>query len=151
MSPRPLRISALAALAALAGCGGSSSMPSSAQTGVQSHRLPPTAFNWLQPGIDSAHVADNTAETRLKTRNVTRLQNAWSFSTGAGIGWGIMVDVLYATCNLGLCVYNASTGAFLASMGGLGNGPPTISNGKVFFPCGLNRSAGVNNVCMYDL
>lgn len=423
MSLRSLSILALAAFVALAGCGGSGSMPSSTQTGVQSHRRPTTAFNWLQPGIDSTHVADNTAETRLKTRNATRLQNAWTFPTNAGIGWGVMVDgtvayansgdgnlyaidvssglqkwklatgaygergltsaavagslvyvgcnvdgnaqqqglcavkrgsgklawswyddcncrpatfmitgpvvsgstvifgyytggaygkdilvaldatsgtelwsavtgdgynsladsipaidggsvfagtdyglcsfqlsggtlnwcsgpndlgiapaiaggvvyaatiqqgfyafnettgaqiwqyspasgygsywnppaiaggkayfatydsgpiyvldaasgaldftagggsfntetlgspsvangVLYVTCNLGLCVYNASTGALLASMGGLGNGPPTISNGKVFFPCGLNRSAGVNNVCMYDL
>lgn len=100
MSLRSLGIcAALAAALGAVGCGGSGSMPPTDSAVHQTQRRPSTAFEWLQPGIDSTHAGDNTAERRLKVRNVTRLQNAWTFSTGAGIGWPVLVDgsVAYAS------------------------------------------------------
>lgn len=40
---------------------------------------------WLQPGLNSAHTADNAAETTLSRQNVGSLTLGWSFPTG-GLG-----------------------------------------------------------------
>jgi outer membrane protein assembly factor BamB len=95
---------AFAVAVSLAACGGAVSVPAPAQpVGLSDLRFPPPGkvFNWLQPGIDSTHIADNETEKKLKIKTVAKIKRAWSFATGAGVGWTTVTDGSVAYANSG--------------------------------------------------
>jgi len=83
------------ASAALSACGGSSSLPSADPSAVTQpfHPAPSKTFvGWLQPGLDAAHTANNTAEKTLTRQNVGTLALGWSVPVGAGVGTPTVTD-----------------------------------------------------------
>ena len=147
----------LAAAAILAGCAVSSSFPSStAPAGLNARHLPPpgTLYSWLQPGINSTHVADNTAETKLTVGNVHKLIQGWSFGTGAQIGNPIVTDGSTAYADSGdgyLYAIDVLTGAqrwrFRTYYGNAWATSPAISGNLIYVPCLVGGSSQQNGLC----
>jgi len=151
---------AVAAAGSLTACGGVGSLPGSAATAASqaSHGPPPgKLFSWLQPGIDSTHAADNTAEKKLKKSNVAKLKEAWSFATGAQIGNPLVTDGNTAFVDSGdgyLYAVNVATGTqkwrFETYWGDAWASSPAIGGKLVYVPCLVGGNTQQNGLCALD-
>lgn len=146
----------------LCACGGGSMPSPGAASSVLSpaHKVQPPgrAFSWLQPGIDSTHVGDNTAEKKLKVRNVARLISSWQFPTNAGMFWPVLTDGSVGYANSGdgnLYAINLKHGTkrWSFSTGAYGESaltPAAMAGTLVYAGCNVGGSSNQQGFCAVD-
>lgn len=148
---------AFLASAALAACGGASSIPPNAAPATRAVAPPPAKiFDWLQPGIDSTHVGDNTAEKKLKIKTVAKLKLGWSFPASGSVA-PILTDGSLAIANTSNYVYGivAKTGAkkwSFETYASQNNGFTfaAIGGNLVYVGCNVGGSSNQEGLCAVD-
>lgn len=145
-----------AAGASLTACGAAGSVPASTASAISvaAQETPAVkAFDWLQPGIDATHLADNKSEKKLKAGNVATLKLGWTFAAYGSVA-PILTDGSLAIVNTSNYVYGVSikTGAqkwsfeTYASQND-GFTYAAIANGLVFVGCNVGGYSDQEGLC----